>query len=95
MQTFDEITPIPFTREQLDCHIAALVTHIKRMERRTVQYDIRIDELMEAGGKDNLKEAQSLYAKKQERLQRIAETKKELARMREIFEGMNYGKAAE
>lgn len=80
--TFDEIKTIKMTPEQANTHIAALVTHIKRMERKLVHNDRKIAEYLKIG--DSSK-ANAEMKKKQYRIYLIVETEKELARMRQIF----------
>lgn len=88
MPTFDEIKEVALTPEQGDLHIAALVTHINRMERKLIQVNIRIARHQQQG---ELALAMKLYEGKKKRLRFIAAAKEELDRFREIFES-DYGK---
>ena len=77
-----ETKTITLTPEQATTHIAALVTHIKRMTRKLAHNDMRIAECQAAG---DLAMAFQISNSKQLRIQRIAYTQKELERMRQIF----------
>lgn len=79
---FEETKTITLTQEQAETHIAALVTHIKRMTRKLAHNDMRIAECQADG---DLAMALKISNSKQQRIQRIADTKKELERMRQIF----------
>ena len=87
------MTNIPFTYEQLDNHIAALVVYLKRIERTPAFCDDKINELMQAGDKESIAEAQKLYNTKEQCLKKIDVIKKEIVRMRKIFKGMQDGQA--
>lgn len=80
--TFDEMKTVTMTQEQGNIHIAALVTHIKRMTRKLEQYDRRIASCQEVG---DLALALKISASKEWKKRIIAETEKELARLRQIF----------
>ncbi len=85
---FDEIKRVPFTPEQANTVIAALVTHLKRMKRRYQGIKMEIAEHLAKGERAlALKKTSSNEA----RLQRIAETREELNRMRELFPEVTNG----
>ena len=85
------IKNIPFSLEQVDCHIAALITHYKRMERKLEHLDTRIAESRENG---ELAMLLKLTESRKQRLLKIAATKKEIARMRGIYGEMANGQSA-
>lgn len=88
--TFDEIKNVPFTAAQADTVIAALVTHLKRMKRRYQGIKMEIAEHLAKGEKAM---ALKKTAANETRLQRIAETRNELNRMRELFPEVCNGNA--
>lgn len=82
---------VPFTPEQASTHIAALITHYKRMERKLEHLDMRIAESRENG---EIAMVLKLTEAKKQRLLKIAATKKEIVRMREYFGDMANGQSA-
>lgn len=88
MPTFEETKTVSFTPEQASTHIAALVTHLKRMKRRYQGIKMEVAEHLANGERAMALKKQ---ASNDARLQRIAETRKELDRMREIFPEVNNG----
>ena len=90
--TFEEIKHVPFLPEQARTHIAALVAHCNRTERKITHYEMKIDKLLRKGDKASIEKAQQLYHIKQERIGMIEEMEKEIARMRDIFGDCGNGK---
>ena len=90
MPTFDEVKKVSFTPEQADTVIAALVVHLKRMKRHFQGVNIKIAKALADGEKDKVTE---LIASNDARLKRIAETRKELDRLRELFPEVNNANA--
>ena len=79
---FDETKTITLSPEQARIHIAALVTHSKRLARKLNHDDEMIAEYMRNGDRELADDA---MAKKQRRIHFIMETEDELERMRCIF----------
>ena len=75
---------IELTPEQAEIHLVALGVHIGRMKRRIEGIELKIAEHRRNG---EVALAIKLNESKNLRLQMIADTKKELARMRHIFGG--------
>lgn len=73
---------IELTPEQADTHIVALTVHIGRMKRRVEMLDFKIAEHRHNG---EMAMAMKLNESRNYRLQLIADTQKELARMQSIF----------
>ena len=73
---------IELTPEQASTHIVALSVHIERIKRRVKVLDWKISEHRQRG---EIAMAIKLNDSKNLRLQMIADTQKELARMRHIF----------
>ena len=87
---FDETKTITLTPEQARIHIVALSVHIERMKRRAERLDAKTAEHRRDR---ELALALKMQAAKDHRLRMIADTQKELDRMREIFGELKDGKS--
>ena len=90
MPTFEENKNVTFTPEQASTHIAALITHKKRMERKLEHLDMRI---AESRGNGEFAMVLKLTEAKKQRLLKIAATEKEIERMQKIFGDKANGKS--